>query len=72
MNIVVEISESCETRASASDEYPFTSRWIEAAGHRVHYVEQGAGKPVQFVHGTRTSSYVWRNVLAAVADKTGR
>jgi haloalkane dehalogenase len=52
--------------------YPFTSRHLELLGHRIHYVEHGSGKPVLFLHGNPTSSYVWRNVLPHVATQTGR
>lgn len=33
------------------------------------YREAGAGRPVVFLHGNPTSSYVWRNVLPRVAPK---
>jgi haloalkane dehalogenase len=48
------------------------SNFVQLDGHRIHYVEQGAGDPVLFVHGNPTSSYLWRNVLPAVAAGTGR
>jgi haloalkane dehalogenase len=32
------------------------------------YVEVGDGDPIVFVHGNPTSSYLWRKVLAGVAD----
>jgi haloalkane dehalogenase len=52
--------------------FPFESRYIEMAGRRVHYVEEGRGAPVLFVHGNPTSSYIWRNILPQVAAGTGR
>lgn len=52
--------------------YPFRSRNAMVMGHRIHYVEHGSGKPVLFLHGNPTSSYLWRNVLPHVADQTGR
>jgi haloalkane dehalogenase len=38
----------------------------------IHYVEKGHGKPILFLHGNPTWSYIWRNVLPCVAQKTGR
>lgn len=35
----------------------------------LHYVEQGAGTAVVFLHGNPTSSYLWRDVLPAVAQR---
>jgi len=47
--------------------YPFRSRFIEIGGHRIHYVEEGVGAPVLFIHGNPTSSYLWRHVIPTVA-----
>lgn len=52
--------------------FPFESRYVDVLGHRIHYVEEGRGAPVLFVHGNPTSSYLWRNVLPAVAADTRR
>lgn len=52
--------------------YPFHSHHVDVMGHRIHYVEHGAGAPVLFLHGNPTSSYLWRNVLPHVANQTGR
>ena len=34
--------------------YPFTSRYLDLAMGRMHYVDQGQGQPIVFVHGTPT------------------
>jgi haloalkane dehalogenase len=52
--------------------YPFSDRYLEIAGHRIYCVETGTGEPVLFLHGNPTSSYVWRDVMPAVAAATGR
>jgi haloalkane dehalogenase len=39
----------------------------EVLGSRMHYEEQGEGKPVLFLHGNPTSSYLWRNVIPHVS-----
>lgn len=52
--------------------FPFQSHYIEVLGHRIHWVEQGQGEPVLFIHGNPTSSYLWRNVLPGVARRSGR
>ncbi len=58
--------------AKPSDEYPFESRFVEINGYRIHYIEQGTGDPVLFIHGNPTSSYIWRNILPRVAIEAGR
>lgn len=45
------------------------SRFVEVDGLRLHYTEQGSGEPVLFLHGWPTSSYLWRNVMPAVAEE---
>lgn len=44
-------------------DFPYQSRYVEVLGSRMHYVEQGAGDPVLFLHGQPTWSYLWRQVL---------
>lgn len=49
--------------------YPFHSRWTGVAGSRLHYVDEGAGATVLFVHGTPTWSFEFRHVIAALAPR---
>ena len=50
-----------------SPDFPFESKYIEVHGSRMHYVEEGSGDPVLFLHGNPTSSYLWRNVIPHVS-----
>lgn len=54
-----------------SAEFPFESREVEVHGVKLHYVEQGEGSPILFLHGNPTSSYLWRNIIPEAA-KHGR
>jgi haloalkane dehalogenase len=47
--------------------YPFRSRYADLPAGRVHYVDEGTGEPVLFVHGTPTWSYEWRHLITALA-----
>ena len=58
--------------SAISSHYPFTDRHIKVNGHKIYCVEIGEGDPVLFLHGNPTSSYVWRDVMPAVAAATGR
>ncbi len=51
------------TAESISAEFPFESKYIDVHGSKIHYVEQGEGDPVLFLHGNPTSSYLWRNII---------
>ncbi|MGO1118839.1 haloalkane dehalogenase [Rhodovibrionaceae bacterium A322] len=46
-----------------SADFPFESRYITVKGAKMHYVEEGDGDPILFLHGNPTSSYLWRNIL---------
>ena len=47
---------------------PFPNkRYIEIGGKRIAYVECGSGEPIVFQHGNPTSSFLWRNILPALA-----
>ena len=50
-----------------SPDYPFEPHYVEVFGSRMHYVEQGTGEPIVFLHGNPTWSYLWRNVLPHVS-----
>ncbi len=55
------------TQQEISAAFPFPSKFIEVHGSRMHYVEEGTGDPVLFLHGNPTSSYLWRNVIPHVS-----
>ena len=44
-------------------------KFIEINGKRMAYVEMGEGDPIVFQHGNPTSSYLWRNIMPALADR---
>ena len=49
----------------SADEHP--KKFIEVGGKRMAYVEMGEGDPILFQHGNPTSSYLWRNIMPALA-----
>lgn len=40
--------------------YPFTSRWLDTPNGAMHYIDEGAGEVVLFVHGNPTWSFEHR------------
>jgi haloalkane dehalogenase len=44
-------------------EQPLTKNTTTVLGRRLAYHERGEGRPVLFLHGNPTSSYLWRNVI---------
>lgn len=45
------------------DEYPFTSRYHDIDGHSMHYIEEGEGETILFVHGTPSWSFDFRHSI---------
>ncbi len=58
-----------DTRATTKSAYPFTEGYVTVHGFQIHYVKIGAGEPVLFIHGNPTYSYLWRNIMPAVAHR---
>ena len=54
-----------KTQAISAD-FPYTSHYAEVQGSQIHYVEEGSGDPILFLHGNPTSSYLWRNIIPHV------
>jgi len=46
-----------------SADFPFESKRIEVHGSNIHYIDEGIGDPILFLHGNPTSSYLWRNII---------
>lgn len=43
--------------------FPFRSRFVDIGGHTVHYVDEGSGPTLLFLHGNPTWSFVYRDVI---------
>jgi pimeloyl-ACP methyl ester carboxylesterase len=44
--------------------FPFASRFMNIEGHQIHYIDEGKGQPIVFVHGTPEWSFSWRELIA--------
>ena len=51
------------TEPDISAKFPFESKFVEVHGSKMHYIEEGVGDPILFLHGNPTSSYLWRNII---------
>ena len=49
--------------------YPFESRWFDSTAGRVHYVDEGEGRPILMCHGNPTWSFLYRNVIRALRGR---
>ncbi|CDO06232.1 alpha/beta hydrolase [Mycolicibacterium cosmeticum] len=46
--------------------FPFESRFIDIDGHRVHYVDEGSGPTLLFLHGNPTWSFDYSKVIESL------
>nr|WP_067690839.1 alpha/beta fold hydrolase [Nocardia jejuensis] len=48
--------------------FPFDSRFVDIDGHTVHFVDEGSGPTLLFLHGNPTWSFLWREVITALRE----
>lgn len=44
-------------------EYPFTPHYFPVNGQQMHYIDEGQGDPILFIHGTPSWSFDYRKVI---------
>lgn len=49
-------------------EYPFSPHYFSINGQRLHYIDEGQGETLLFVHGTPSWSFDFRNVIKQLKD----
>ncbi len=49
------------------NEYPFKSKFFETSHGKIHYIDEGSGDILLFVHGTPAWSFLWRNYIKALS-----
>lgn len=50
-------------------EYPFAHNYITVDGAQLHYIDEGQGEVILFVHGTPSWSFEFRNVIKYLSKK---
>ena len=51
------------------NEYPFRSHFMDISGQQLHYIDEGSGQTLLFVHGTPSWSFDFRNVIQKLRGK---
>ncbi|MDX2189221.1 MAG: alpha/beta fold hydrolase [Bacteroidota bacterium] len=52
-----------------TSEYPFTSKYFDINGQKLHYIDEGKGETLLFVHGTPSWSFDFRNIIKNLKEK---
>lgn len=50
-------------------EYPFAAKYFKINGQQLHYIDEGQGETILFVHGTPSWSFDFRNVIKHLSAK---
>lgn len=50
-----------------TDEYPFHHNFFRTPSGSIHYVDEGKGKPVIFIHGNPSWSFQFRNIIKGLS-----
>ena len=51
------------TKKTISADFPFESKFLEINGSKMHYIDEGVGDPILFLHGNPSTNYLWRNII---------
>lgn len=64
----MELLRTPEDRFTALPDFPFTPRYVDADGVRIHYIDEGArdAAAVLLLHGEPTWAFLWRHVIAVL------
>ncbi|MCG6157211.1 alpha/beta fold hydrolase [Rubinisphaera margarita] len=57
------------SKAGLADEYPFASRFLQTEFGNIHYIDEGQGPVLLFVHGNPTWSFAWRNLIKQLSPE---
>ncbi|MGH3713180.1 MAG: alpha/beta fold hydrolase [Micromonosporaceae bacterium] len=49
--------------------FPFESRYLDVAGARVHYIDEGDGPVFLALHGNPTWSFLYRHIVHGLSDR---
>lgn len=50
------------------DLFPFSSRFIDIEGNQIHYIDEGSGPVLLFLHANPAWAYQYRNIIAGLTD----
>ena len=53
----------------SADLYPFDSKWFESSVGRVHYIDEGEGRPIVFCHGAPMWSFLYRHIVVGLRNR---
>lgn len=55
------------TNERTSISLPYASKFVDVYKNKMHYIDEGTGDAILFLHGIPTSCYIWRNIMPHLA-----
>jgi haloalkane dehalogenase len=65
---LMDIIRTPDSRFENLPGFPFTPRYVEIDGMRLHYVEEGQGQIILCLHGEPSWSYLYRKMITPLAS----
>ncbi|MFN0031394.1 MAG: alpha/beta fold hydrolase [Flavobacteriales bacterium] len=50
-----------------TNEYPFAAKYFQTNSHNLHYIDEGSGETIVFVHGTPSWSFDYRHCIVQLS-----
>ncbi len=64
----VTVHRTPDERFADLPDYPFEPRYTEIDDLRMHFVDEGIGRPILLLHGEPTWSYLYRTMIPVLTD----
>lgn len=61
--IIMTLITTTVNAQKISSKFPFESKFQKIGNDKIHYIDEGTGDPILFLHGIPMSSYSWRNII---------
>lgn len=63
LNLLIMHTTSISQHWIDEDLYPFEHRYVQLTTGQMHYIDEGKGETILFIHGTPTWSFLYRNFI---------
>jgi len=65
---VTDVERTPDARFEGLSDWPFEPRYVDQDGLRMHYVDEGSGRPILLLHGEPTWAYLYRRAIPALVE----
>ena len=66
----MDVYRTSDDRFDDLPDFPFRPNYVEQDGLRMHYLDEGDGKPVLLLHGEPTWSFLYRKIIPQLTERS--